>query len=307
MRTSAALAGSLLMIAPVPSFAQSSVQTFTGGGFATADNYFLVAGTELVITTPEFVYIPGLSIVRSAEDRRTVTSGPAVYSGTPVVETLDLQTRSRSTRYTLGNRIECIASGIVRVAATLSAAVEPSTYTSSAGYRYDPLPAPTGWDTTLATERHHTSWYIIGGPEVSVPVEGMRVGAGMIFVNDFDQVHTAQPYALMSSNPTRRLVFRTWLGGVIDAKFRFWGRGSVTWRATPDVELGGTVAYSRTSFVYNPGERYLNFYREKDQVTVGGMIVYDAAQRVQVFTNIEYQRNARFRMVTVALGMSAGF
>lgn len=307
MRTPAILAAGLLMLLPAPGLSQYTVQAYAGGGIAAADNYFLVAGTELLLTTPDLVYIPGLSIVRSTDNPRTVTSGPVVYSGIPVLETLALSTTSRLTRYTLSNRIEWIVSGDVQVAATLNAAVEPSTLTASARYTYNPLPAPTGWDTTLFTQSRHTAWYIIGGPEVSVPFNGMRVGAGMILVNDFDQVHTGQPYALLSSNPTRRLVFRAWLGGVIDAKFLFWGRGSVSWRATPEVELRGSLAYARTSFVYNPEQRYLNFYREKDQLTAGGLIVYDVAQRFGVFADLEYQRNARFRMITVVVGVSAGF
>lgn len=293
----------VMLFAVSTSVCQFSVQTFGTHGRENANNHFTATGVETFLEDDAYFLVGTLSYLRAGVNSFRSGVTPAVYSGISVLEGLELSSRGITNRYTVTTRGELFTSSGWNAALLTGFSYEEQNTDLVLDFRYTPRPAPVGWDTILVSTTKSVNRYFVLGPEVSTFLEFNKVGGGVVYMSDFHGLFFWQPYLFATSNTTRRAVGRVTLGANLREGFQPIVEGQLRWKASPGLDLVGTIWYSRTTFVYNVFARYLSFYREKNDLALGAMGVYEAWPGTTIFVGSTFARNDSFNMLILTAGV----
>ncbi len=269
---------------------KTSVVAYVGYGYENEDNYFLSTGCEGFLETDGLFYIPSFGYVDATYNQRQTGVMP------PGAQHF---TESHTSRFNLGNRLEIFFPDW-SMAFTLNGIIERVSYSTVTRFPPTPPPFPPSMNTSTAI---NTSLYLLPGAEFSLFEDDGKAGCGALLISDLQSDNKVQLYGVLSTNPLRRFSVKAYGGGLLDGKFFALGKTTASWRISVDVEAKGAVYYSRLSSVYDLDNRFLNFYREKDQWSFGGSVAYDCRTDMRIFFTTTYETNAHFDMVNVSAGL----
>lgn len=293
----------LVCFALSPAQPKVSMQAYGQYGAEDKDNLYKTAGIEGFVESENFFYAGSLMYLDATINSFNTSSTPKVYSGISVLENMSGSTLSTTKRFTWGNRLEYFHPSGFNAAVTGGFAYETADFRSTYTYAYDPRPLPVGWDTTFRYSDRLVTRYLITGLELSRFVDWQKFGTGFLYVADFHDVKRIQPYLFFVSNVFRRIVVKTTAGAVVhDGELDPHAKAIVSWRPAVDIELRGSILYSRTTFLYDVFDRFLSYYREKNELQGGLLALFGLSPHVDLFTGVKYETNDRFDMWVITLG-----